>query len=82
MLYRLQTTDVHVSVADFNDYWISSEDVSVKTEADFCPPAGAGAPAHKSQGPPAGDEAPVTPLLHPEAPVAPGASGNCQRIEE
>ena len=54
---------------------------SVKTEADFCPPAGAGAPAHKLQGLPAGDEAPVTPLLHPEAPVATGASGNYQRIE-
>ena len=52
-------------------------EVSVQTEADFCPPAGAGAraPAHKIQGPPAGDEAPVTPLLHPEAPVTTGASG-------
>ena len=36
---------------------------SVKTEGDLLPPAGAGAPAHKLQGPPAGDEAPVTPLL-------------------
>ena len=42
---------------------------SVATEADFCPPAGAGAPAHKLQRTPAGDEAPVIPLLHPEAPV-------------
>ena len=37
---------------------------SVKTEADFCPPAGAGAPACKLQRPPAGDEAPAAPLLH------------------
>ena len=41
----------------------------VETEANFCPPAGAGAPAHKLQRTPAGDEAPVIPLLHPEAPV-------------
>ena len=44
---------------------------SVQTEAEFCPPAGARAPAHKLQGSPAGDEAPVTPLLHPKAPVTP-----------
>ena len=43
--------------------------ISVATEADFCSPAGAGAPAHKLQRTPAGDEAPVIPLLHPEAPV-------------
>ena len=38
--------------------------VSVQTEAHFCPTAEARAPAHKLQGAPAGDEAPVTPLLH------------------
>ena len=43
--------------------------VRVETEADICPSAGAGAPAHKLQRTPAGDEAPVIPLLHPEAPV-------------
>ena len=51
-----------------NCFFIST---SVQTEAEFCPPAGAGAPAHKLQGSPAGDEAPVTPLLHPKAPVTP-----------
>ena len=45
--------------------------VSVQTEAEFCPPAGAGAPADKLQGSSARDEAPVTPLLHPKAPVTP-----------
>ena len=45
---------------------------SVKTEADFCPPAGDGAPARKNTEAPAEDEAPVTPLLHPEAPVTTG----------
>ena len=44
---------------------------SVQTEAEFCPPAGAGAPAHKLQGSPVGDEAPVTTLLNPNAPVTP-----------
>ena len=39
---------------------------SVKTEADFFPPAGAGAPGCKLPRPPAGDEAPVAPLLQPE----------------
>ena len=51
---------------------------SVQTEAEFGPPAGAETPAHKLQGSPAGDEAPVT----SEGPCYTGASGNYRRFEE
>ena len=45
---------------------------SVKTEDDFWPPAGDGAPARENAEGPAEDEGPVTPLLEPEAPVRTG----------
>ena len=45
---------------------------SVKTEDDFCPPAGDGAPARENAEGPAEDEGPVTPLLLPEDPVRTG----------
>ena len=45
---------------------------SVKTEADFCPPAGAGAPADRGQGGPAEFRGPCCTPVTPEAPVAAG----------
>ena len=45
---------------------------SVKTEDDFWPPAGDGAPARENAEGPAEDGGPVTPLLLPEAPVTTG----------
>ena len=45
---------------------------SVKTEDDFCPPAGDGAPARENAEGPAEDGGPVTPLLLPEDPVTTG----------
>ena len=49
-----------------------STSYSVKTEDDFCPPAGDGAPARENAEGPAEDEGPVTPLLLPEDPVRTG----------
>ena len=51
--------------------WICILRSSVKTEDDFWPPAGDGAPARENAEGPAEDEGPVTPLLLPEAPVKP-----------
>ena len=69
--YPLLTSKQKFHFSIDSKYKNGSQFDSVQTEAEFCPPAEAGAPAHKLQVFPAGDEAPVTPLLHPKAPVTP-----------
>ena len=51
-------------------------DYRVETEDDFCPPAGAGAPANILQRPPAGERSSCYTPVEPKAPVVAGASGN------
>ena len=50
--------------------------ISVQTEADFAPPAGAGAPAHEIAEAPVGDEAPA----RDQGPCYTRSSGKITRV--